>query len=316
MKKKMVIIILTLIVNIIVISSSIKYGGQYYPGEFLLKGYDFFGEEGLEVDHILFSSGTENNIALISNSVDINVGSDSKTVSLFNAMGDKVIIIGVIQRGDRYSTITKDPNITDWSQLKGKLVATRFGSGAEFVLRKYFDSRDDLKWEDFRWVNLNPEDMISTLASGRIEAFTVWAPTGEIAAAQNVGRIMKSYGDVALTPVQIHTTKQFAENNEEKIIKFLMAHLKKAEMIKNNPEQAAEYAVKASKNMGIEVSKEAYQLMFERIDFSLDFDESLIDELKETAQFLLNENKINQIPEFYIDTSYLQKAKERIKNEK
>ena len=65
-------------ISVLTLANQITYGGQYYPGEFLLKGYDFFGEQGLDVNHILFSSGTENSIALISGSVDINVGSDSK----------------------------------------------------------------------------------------------------------------------------------------------------------------------------------------------------------------------------------------------
>lgn len=313
---KKILTVLLIGISVLTLANQITYGGQYYPGEFLLKGYDFFGEQGLDVNHILFSSGTENSIALISGSVDINVGSDSKTVALFNTMGDKALIIGVIQRGDRYSTVVKDPTIADWSQLKGKIVATRFGTGAEYVLRKYFDTRDDLKWEDFKWVNLNTEDMISTLAAGQIEAFTVWAPTGEIAVSQGVGTIMRSYGDIALTPVQIHTTKEFAETHREELIKFLMAHIKKSQMIKNNPELAARYAAQASKEMGIEVSEQAYKLIFERIDFSLEFDEkTLTAELTETAEFLKEQGKIKSIPEFYIDTSYLKEAMERIENE-
>jgi len=31
----------------------IRYGGQYYPGEFLLKGHDFFSEFGLKVEHTI-----------------------------------------------------------------------------------------------------------------------------------------------------------------------------------------------------------------------------------------------------------------------
>lgn len=310
MKKHFLLIILLLIGTLLLFSTDIKYGGQYYPGEFLLDGYDFFGEFELDVDHILFSSGTENNIALISGGIDINVGSDSKSVALFQAMGPQAVVIGVIQRGDRYSTVVSpDSDYQTWEDLKGKTVATRFGSGAEFVLRKYFDSQDNLSWDDFRWVNLNTEDMVSTLASGQIEAFTVWAPTGEIAVSQGVGRIIKSYGDVAKTPVQIHVNKRFAEQNRELIVNFLAAHLQKAQMIKDNPELAAQYAAKAAKEKGIEITQEAFQLIFERIDFSLEFDETLIDDLTETAQFLLDQGKIRKIPEFYIDTSYLEAAK-------
>jgi len=310
------VILAILLVSILGFSGEvIKYGGQYYPGEFLLEGYDFFSLFDIEVEHIIFSSGTENNIALISGSIDINVGSDSKTVALFNAIGDKALIIGVIQRGDRYSTVVrKDSDYKDWKDLKGKKVGTRLGTGAEFVLRKYFESRKDLSWDDFKWINLSPEDMISALASGQIEAFTVWSPTGEVAVSQGIGRILRSYGDIALTPVQIHTTKEYAEKNRDKIVRFLAAHLMKAEMIKSNPRLAAEYAAKAARERSINISVDAFEMIFKRIDFSLEFDDSLIVELKETAKFLKSQGKIKVVPEFYYDKSYLEEAKKLLES--
>jgi len=291
----------------------LRYGGQYYPGEFLLDGYDFFGDFGLTVEHTLFSSGTENNEALISGNIDINVGSDSKSVALFNAIGNKALIIGTVQRGNRYSTmISKDAHYTDWADLKGKQVGTRFGTGAEFVLRKYFDSRDDLSWEDFKWVNVKTEDMIATLANGQIEAFTVWAPTGEIAEAQGIAKLLKNFGDVALVPVLIHTKTDFAEKNRDLIVKFLAAHLKKAELIKNDPVKAAEYAAKAARESEIDVSAEAFKLIFERINFQIEFDQSVIEELKKTASFLKEQKKIDSIPQFNWDISYIEEAKKLV----
>ena len=320
--KKVIVIFVTLSIIFLLISCSpqkqdfVRYGGQYYPGEFLLNGHDFFTPFGLSVEHTLFSSGTENNEALISNNIDINVGSDSKSVALFNAVGDQVVIIGTVQRGNRYSTmISPDSDYKDWADLKGKKVGTRFGTGAEFVLRKYFDSRDDLNWDDFQWINLKTEDMISTLAHGQIEAFTVWAPTGEIAEAQGVGKLLRNFGDIALTPVLIHADKKFAEENEDLIVKFLAAQMIKAEMINTNPKLASKYAAEAAKNGGINVSADAFELIFSRIDFSIEFDDSLIEELKNTAAFLQDQGKIEEIPQFYWETSYLEKAKKLLSNE-
>ncbi len=291
----------------------IRYGGQYYPGEFLLKGYDFFDRYDLNVEHRLFSSGTENNEALISGNVDVNVGSDSKSAALFSAIGDEALIIGTVQRGNRYSTIvSQDSEYQEWEDLKGKTVGTRFGSGAEFVLRKYFDSREDLAWEDFSWVNIKTEDMISALDNGQIEAFTVWAPTGEIAEAIGVGRVLRNYGDVALTPVSIHTTRTFAQEHEDELVRFLAAQLDKQKMIEESPELAARYAVQTAKERGMDVPEEAFVAMFERINFQIDIDESIISELEQTAQFLVEQGKLENVPEFQIDTSYLEKAQELV----
>ncbi len=316
--KMMLVIAATLLVTVSIFSGCIqeeaeagkvRYGGQYYPGEFLLNGKDFWSEYNLEVEHTLFSSGGENNQALISGNVDINCGSDSKTVSLFNSLPDDVVILGTIQQGDRYSTIVKkDSTYQTWMDLKGKTVATRLGTGAEQVLRRYFEQNESLDWDDFDWVNLYVEDMISALESDSIEAFTAWEPTPGIAEAQGIGRVLRSFGDLALVPVCLHTTLDYAKNNRDEIVSFLAAHMDKADLIKNNPEQAAELAAEAALDQGVEVSSDAFLTMFNRIDFTIDLNSDILDAINDTAQFLYDQGKIDSIPTLRWDTSFLQEA--------
>ena len=288
----------------------IRYGAQYYPGEFVLKGYPHLWEKyNLKIEHILFSSGAENNQALISGRCDINVGSDSKTVALFSVIEDRVLIIGTLQRGDRYATIVRaDSKYKTWEDLKGKVVGTRLGTGAEQVLRRYFDREKDLAWEDFRWVNLKLEDMIAALQGGSIEAFTVWAPTWAIAEAQGVGKVLRMYGDIALVPVSIHTTRAFAKKHRPEIVKFLAAHLDKAEMIRADPERAAKLAAKAASAKGYNVSADAFLNVFKRIDFSLGITDGTLNAIRDTARFLYDKKKINKIPVFKHDKSFLEEA--------
>jgi ABC-type nitrate/sulfonate/bicarbonate transport system substrate-binding protein len=291
---------------------TIRYGGQYYPGELLLKGHPQLWEKyGLTVEHILFSSGTENNQALISGEIDVNVGSDSKTVALFGAMPDTALIVATIQRGDRYSTIVRDDSpYQSWTDLRGKTVGTRLGTGAEQVLLRYFDQSNDLSWDDFEWVNLKIEDMTAALADGSIEAFTAWEPTPAIAEAQGVGRVLHSYGDIALVPVSVHTTKQFAEQHREELIRFLAAHLDKVDMIRDHPDEAARLAAQAASEQGVDVSADAFKRIFERVDFSLEIDDDALASIRDTAEFLYENGKIDAVPTFSWDTSFLEEAKE------
>jgi len=291
--------------------ATVHYGGQYYPGEFLLKAHpEFWDNYGLTVKHILFSSGSENNMALISGNVDINCGSDSKTVSLFSAIPDQALILATIQRGDRYSTIVRaNSPYETWYDLKGKTVATRLGTGAEQVLLRYFDQVPDLSWDNFHWVNLKIEGMIAALQNGSIDAFTAWEPTPAIAESQSVGRVLRSYGDIALVPVCLHTTLKYAETHREEIVRFLAAQLDKVDMIQNNPEEAAELAAQAASAQGIQVSPDAFARVFKRVDVSLEFDENTLAAINDTAQFLYEKGKIDAIPEFRWDGSFLEEAK-------
>lgn len=297
---------------------SIRYGGQYYPGEFLLYGHpEFWAEYGLDVEHTLFSSGAENNEALIAGQVDINCGADSKTIELFNAIPNDALIIGTVQRGNRYSTIVGvDSSYQTWDDLIGEKIATRFGTGAEGVLRKFYAQTysetlgRNYEWEDFDYVNLNVEDMVAALDAGQIEAFTAWEPTPAIAEAQGVGRVLRTYGDIALVPASIHTTKEFAYNHRDLVVKFLAAQLDKAEMIETDPEGAAQIAADAAAQMGTEVSAEAFETVFGRIDFQIEFDYTIIQAIYDTAEFLLGQGKIDEIPTLVYDQTFLEEAQE------
>ena len=202
----------------------IRYGGQYYPGEFLLKGYpDFWDKYNLNVTHTLFPSGAENNEALLSGTVDVNCGSDTKTISLFNAAAEggniEPVIIGTLQRGDRYSTvIPADSTIESWTELKGERIGYRAGTGADTIMRRFFaDDPDglDLSFNDFDWQSMDVADMATALQGDQIAAFTAWEPTPAIAVDRGIGKLLRSYGDVALVPVSLHTTKSFAEENPD-----------------------------------------------------------------------------------------------------
>ena len=322
-ENRLTILISLLIISLLVLSScqnagsasgdldSIKYGGQLYPEEYLLKGKDFWSQYGLTVEHTLFSSGSENNQALISGAIDINIGSDSKSVGLFNAMGDKIIIIAASQRGDRYSTMVGEGSpITSWYDMVGEKVGIRLGTGAEQVVRRYFDEVGDLKWEDFEWINLKVEDMAAALADGSVASFTAWEPTPAIAQATTNAQVMMSYGDIALTPVVIHTTVEFAQSHREELVAFLRGHLDKFSLINSDVDEAARIAAEAASAQGSEVSPEVFKTIFERVDFSLEVDDDVIASLENTAQFLKNAEAVDKIPEFYVDTSFLEEAKQ------
>ena len=264
---------------------------------------------GLRVEHILYSSGSENNQALIARRCDVNCGSDSKTVGLCSILGDEIVVIATIQRGDRYATIVgaESPYRT-WHDLRGKVVATRLGSGAEQVLRRFFDQAEDLSWNDFEWVNLKLEDMIPRLVAGDIEAFTVWEPTAAMAESQSLGRVLRTYGDISPVPVSIHTTVTYLKEHRAELVKFLAVHLEKAEMIRTNPARAAQLAAAAAQARGQAVSADAFERVFRRIDFSLAIDPSIEAAIQQTAEFLYEKKKIDKIPKINFDRSLLEEA--------
>lgn len=292
----------------------VRYGGQYYPEDFLVKGNpDFWKDYNVSVEQTLFSSGTESSQALVSGSVDIISASDSKSVALFATIPDDALIIAVAQRGDRYSTLVRtDSTYLSWYDLKGKKVGIRLKTGAEQVVRRYFEKVGDLKWEDFEWVNIKVEESTAALKDGAIEAFTAWEPTPAIAEAQGVGRVLMSYGEIAMTPVVLMTTKKYAEGHKAELVAFLAGLLKKTELIQSDPANAAGIAARAASAAGSEVSPDAFEKIFRRVNFSMELDESVITALNDTAAFLQSIGEVKAAPKFAYDTSYLEEAKKLV----
>ncbi|MFW5829760.1 MAG: ABC transporter substrate-binding protein [Planctomycetota bacterium] len=294
----------------------LRYGGQIYPGEMVLKGApELWQQADADVKHIIFSSGTENNQALISGEIDVNCGSDSKTVALAKALGDDLVILATIQKGDRYSTVVAEGSgITGWAGLKGETVAVRKGSGAEQVLLRFFQQQDDLSWDDFTWVNLKVEDMPAALTSGTIAAFTAWEPTPAITEAREQGTVLRSYGDIASVPVSLHTTRQYLDAHRDQVIAFLRAHLAKAQLIQSDPQRAAGLAAQAAAASGSEVPSEAFLRIFKRVDFGLEVDAGVLDSIRNTATFLAEQGRIEQAPVIRHDPEPLREALATINN--
>ena len=290
---------------------TIRYGGQYYAGEFLLYGLgpQFWHKYGIYVSHYIFPSAGPANDALIAGSIDINCGADTRTVTLFTAMPDQALIIGTVERGDRYSTVVSvNSTYQNWNDLKGKKIGIKLGTGGECVLRKYFEQQG-IKWEDYQWLNMEVTDMVAYLQQGKIDAFHAWEFTPSIAEAKGVGRVIRTYGDIALTPACIHTTKKFVEENREAVVRFLAAQMEKADLIKNDPNEAARIAREAAAQIGVDVPVDAFKKSFQRVNYQIEFNQTIIDAVVETAEFLKSQKKIENIPKIVWDDTLLEDAR-------
>ncbi len=293
------------------LAGKVRYGGQYYPAEWLLQGKpELWTERGLEVEHTMFASAGEANEALIAGNIDVVCGADTRAVSMFNAIPDQALIIGVVHKGKKIFTIVgADSEYQSWDDLKGKTVATKFGTGAEGAMLKYF-ARDGYEKTDFELVNMGLGEMTPALEAGQIDAFTAWEPTPAIAEAKGVGRVLRSYEDISLVPSLIYTTKAYAEAHPAELAAFLAAHMDKQQLIESDPAGAAQLAAAAASSSGVDVPASAFETVYGRMTFEVAFDQAVVDTVEGTAAFMVEKGKIDAVPALAWDDSYLNAAKE------
>lgn len=84
----------------------------------------------------------------------------------------------------------------------------------------------------------------------------------------------------------------------------------KAEMILNNRTGAAQMAALGASKMAIDVPAEAFETDFQRINFQIDFNYTIIEEIYATADFLYSIGKIDKIPTLVFDTTFVEAAQQ------
>jgi ABC-type nitrate/sulfonate/bicarbonate transport system substrate-binding protein len=289
---------------------TIRYGGQYYPAEWLLQGKpELWTGRGLEVEHTMFASAGEANEALIAGNIDVVCGADTRAVSMFNAIPDQALIIGVVHKGKKiFTMVGVDSPYQSWDDLKGKKVATKFGTGAEGAMAKFW-ARDGYERTEFELINMGLAEMTPALEAGQIDAFTAWEPTPAIAEAKGVGRVLRSYEDISLVPSLIYTTKAYAEAHPAELAAFLAAHMDKQDMIEADPIGAAGLAAAAASAKGVEVPAAAFEKVYGRMSFEVAFDQAVIDTVESTAAFMVEKGKIEAAPTLAWDDSFLETAR-------
>lgn len=148
---------------------------------------------GGQVQWQLFSSGPAVVAALASGAIQIgHIGSVPLATALSRHLPIIVFMISSQTRGAEALVVR--PSITAPDQLKGRLIATPFGSTAHYSLLNAL-----LHWgipaNQVRLVNLNPGDIAAAWRRGDIDGAYVWSPA--LSLLQQNGRTLADSSQVA-----------------------------------------------------------------------------------------------------------------------
>ena len=148
---------------------------------------------GGQVQWQLFSSGPAVVAALASGAIQIgHIGSVPLATALSRHLPIIVFMISSQTRGAEALVVRQ--SITAPAQLKGRLIATPFGSTAHYSLLNALQH-----WavpaEQVRLVNLNPGDIAAAWRRGDIDGAYVWSPA--LSLLQQHGRTLVDSGQVA-----------------------------------------------------------------------------------------------------------------------
>lgn len=189
-------------------SDPVKIGVVIYPGDgvfYIAQEKGLFKKYGANVE--LVSILPDNAVSLLaSNEIQmLYLSTDFLPILADSGVEAKQVLAPSMSYGADGMVATKD--IQTVADLKGKDVYLGLGYPSHFLFR-YVAAKNGLKSEDFKLVNLGPEDVGSSFVGGNISAGMTWEPWLSKAAEHVNGHVLfssKDYPGVVVDALIVRT---------------------------------------------------------------------------------------------------------------
>ncbi|MCL6547460.1 MAG: aliphatic sulfonate ABC transporter substrate-binding protein [Alicyclobacillus sp.] len=231
--------------------SSVRIGYQEIPNTEEIvraKGWAEQALKGIKINYFPFNSGKDVISAMSSGSVDIAViGSSPAAAALAQGLHYEVIDILDVEGRNEALVVRKNEHIKTLQDLKGKTIATPFGSTSAFSL---FMALKQAKIDpnSLKIVDMEPQDMLAAWQRGNIDGGYVWEPTLAKMVSHG-GTVILNSGQLAakgvVTADILVARKDFAEKYPNVVAAYLKANLRAYDFYKKSPGQAAAVIAKA-----------------------------------------------------------------------
>ncbi len=197
----------------------------------------FFDKHGLEVAVSNFTTGRQALEAVMAGGADISTVAEAPITA--GAMAkQRMALLARINFSDVKTLTDTSDRIAKASDLKGKRIGYAAGTGSE-VYTMTLLKQGGLTPADVTLVNLRPQDMVSAIVKGSIDAMNIWEP--HISNARKLlgekARELDTKGVYAET-FNIVTTQDYLSKNPAPVQRFLRALIDAHQWIRANPDQA------------------------------------------------------------------------------
>jgi NitT/TauT family transport system substrate-binding protein len=205
----------------------------------------FFTEQGLDVrEGGAFNAGPEEMSAFSAGDLDIGyVGAAPVVTFVGQQMADVKIVAQANQIG---SSILLRPGLDaeDVTALKGRTIAIPGQSTVQDFLLNMALEKAGVDVTEVRKIVVKPPEMPTALASGQIDAAVVWQPYPAMTVAQNQARILENSQQIwpHHPCCMVVADTRFIDKDPDAVKRFVAAHEKATQYIRDNPLEAADMA--------------------------------------------------------------------------
>jgi NitT/TauT family transport system substrate-binding protein len=211
----------------------------------LAKDAGLYGVHGLDVELVLFNSGTDLIKAMVGGQLGAGILGFSNAVT-WAAQGADLKIVGGAQMGYHSILVRKGSGIKTVADLKGKRLASqKQGSTADIVLNGVVLPQAGLTRKDVNMVYVEPAVAIQSLAAGQADAAFVFEPYEQIAKATTDVEAIYEIGKVWPFPCMVvMTTGAQLKSDRDAVDRLLDAQKEAITMMQKQPAESAKLLVK------------------------------------------------------------------------
>ena len=283
----------------------LAYGKKiHYAPQIIALKQGYFIDAGLAIDAKAVQAGIQAAEALTSGSADAAVMGDAPAI-IAAASGMPVKIIASYGGGERMHRLIAGPKsgIKTPAGLKGKRVGIQMGSSTHgaFLL---FLNKNGLSTDDLKLVPLDPSDMPEAMLANQIDAGVGSEPW-----PSNIEERVKGSFEVATLaglgntyPLVMLVTARYAEAHPEAVVAALRATQQAVNLMHTDADRAAGLISEAT---GVPLERE--RKIMDTLDWGVVLDDATINSLKQTADFLYSQGKIQSLPDWdeVVDRSFI-----------
>ena len=215
------------------------YSGAAVVATGLNMGY--FAEEGLQVEPVPFTSGPSEIAAMVSG--DIQFGYIGPGATTLAVKGDVEVIYFQNLGNSEVLVVNKDSGIKSVKDLKGKTVATTFGTSGENIVKFALEDAG-MTTDDIDFINMDMGGCVTSILAGKVDAVCVWA-SFRVTVEQQLGDkylVLARTSDFSDRYASVSSwlaTQDYIDKNPETVQHFANAIAKSMDYWKDHEEQVA-----------------------------------------------------------------------------
>lgn len=213
----------------------------------IAKGKGFFEEENLDAKLYKFYNGHSAILSIVSKEIDFSyIGHAAHNLIIKGKA--QILVPNAISKSEKI-IVNKDSNINSIQDLKGKTVATHFGTSGEAMLLIALENAGLTK-KDINLLNVNITNLENTLINKEADVISTWEPYTTHIRGSNYKMLadITNYSDKIILTSSFVSTLEYINNHRETVSKFSRAILKAMDYRKDHIDEAVEFVSKLNGN--------------------------------------------------------------------